>query len=309
MHITDSKVLRQCLKIGELQSVSRAAEALNVAQPWLSTRLRDYERELGFDLFDRSRRRISLTAEGTQFVEAARVFLNAADRLTAAVHAIRATSHQTTIEIGCLPSASGVVERDQLIEAFQRRFPDVTARIHLLTAPEILESLATGRLDIAFMHSPFPKAMHVSASVPVKTQYAALFMPKEWGYREGTLVGLPELSGREFAAMPAGLHPELCGPVYEKLRQSGIVLHEMPDNSPLALQNFAMSQGIGAITSNSFADYLNKISGYGIWRIKNDPFRSDLCVIEPLPASKRVAGEFWEFAQQKLGEAIPGNPA
>lgn len=308
MDIANSRFLRQCLKISELQSVSRAAEALNVAQPWLSSRLRDYERELGFDIFDRSRRKISLTAEGAEFMEAAKAFLSATDRLSASVGTIRAKAARATLQIGCLPTAAGVAERDRLIEAFERKFPDVEVRIQLLTAPEILDQLAAGGLDLAFMHRPFPSQMRATEWVTLATQYAALFMPKDWGFAEGSPVSLPELKGRTFAVVPAALHPELCTPVYDAMRRFGIELHEMPDGGPLAQQNYAVGHGIGVVIVDSFSDYLGRIAGYGVWRIENDPFRSDLCLIAPLPASAPAANAFWRFAQERFGIAAPSVP-
>jgi len=300
LDITDSKILRQCLKVAELRSISQAAQALNLAQPWLSTRIRDYERRLGFDIFDRSRRRIALTPEGLLFIESARSFLNAADRFTLDMDTIRAHSRDTSLTIGCLHSSSGAPERDQLIEAFERRFPDVTVRLHLLGAEQIREGLESGRLDIAFIDSPAPVTMQSRGLLTVRPLHAVLFMPEDWGYPRCRLIGLPELRGREFAVPLAAHHPDLCIPVYQALRGYGISLREVQDESPMALQQSAMRRGSGAILVDSFADYLSKVSGYGVWRIKDDPFHSDLCLIEPLPGCRQIAREFWEFAQERF---------
>lgn len=306
MDITDSKILRQCLKVSELRSVSQAALALNVAQPWLSTRIRDYERRLGFDIFDRSHRKIGLTAEGLEFLEAGRAFLNSADRFTVAVEAIRAHSLETVLNIGSLPSASASAERNKLIEAFQRKFPNVSVRIHLLGAPQIQLGLELGRLDIAFMDSPIPRELRTNGIIKLEPLRAVLFMPEDWGYAKDRAISLAELRGRNFAVTPAAHHPDLCLPVYETLRNAGILLNEMPDDSLMGLQDFVVRKGIGAIVVNRFAEYLSKISGYGVWRIKDDPFSSDLCLMEPLPASPRVANEFWRFACERVGaDSIP----
>lgn len=59
---------------------ARAAEALHVGQPAVSQQLRRLERELGVVLFERTTRRVRLTAEGDRLLPEARAVLAAAER-------------------------------------------------------------------------------------------------------------------------------------------------------------------------------------------------------------------------------------
>ena len=65
------KWLEDFLSLAETRSFSRSAEDRNVTQSAFSRRVRQLELWLGFDLIDRSRYPISLTAEGRQFRETA----------------------------------------------------------------------------------------------------------------------------------------------------------------------------------------------------------------------------------------------
>lgn len=68
--------------ISEAGSMSKAAEQLYLAQPTLTSSVRDLEEELGFQIFNRSRKGVTLTAEGTEFLPYARQLLGQYSALT-----------------------------------------------------------------------------------------------------------------------------------------------------------------------------------------------------------------------------------
>ena len=51
-----------------LKNITRAAERLNVSQPNITVAIKKLETELGVQLFDRSQKQLSLTPEGTVFL-------------------------------------------------------------------------------------------------------------------------------------------------------------------------------------------------------------------------------------------------
>ena len=59
--------LRYFVAIGEEQHYGRAARSLRVAQPALSRQIQDLEQELGFELFERLQKRLSLIEEKLYF--------------------------------------------------------------------------------------------------------------------------------------------------------------------------------------------------------------------------------------------------
>ena len=67
----DSRHLRLVAAIARTQSVTRAADRLNVTQSAVSHQLRDIEERLGTALFLRSGRQMLLTAAGRHLVETA----------------------------------------------------------------------------------------------------------------------------------------------------------------------------------------------------------------------------------------------
>lgn len=61
--------IKYFLKIVECNSISKAAFALNVSQPYLSSIVKAQEIELNFKIFDRSSRGVTLTSKGSTFLD------------------------------------------------------------------------------------------------------------------------------------------------------------------------------------------------------------------------------------------------
>ena len=65
------KQLEYFLEIARMGSVSKAAQMLNISQPPLSMQLKALEDELGVPLFNRTKRGLEITPEGTLLQERA----------------------------------------------------------------------------------------------------------------------------------------------------------------------------------------------------------------------------------------------
>lgn len=64
--------LNYVIRIAETGSFNRAAEKLFVAQPSLTSAVKELEKEIGITIFNRSGRGVTLTAEGAGFLPYAR---------------------------------------------------------------------------------------------------------------------------------------------------------------------------------------------------------------------------------------------
>jgi DNA-binding transcriptional LysR family regulator len=85
----DLKRLRTFVAVTEHGTVSKAAAVLNITQPALSRQIRSLEHEFGFQLFERSGRRVSLTPRGAQLLADCRSLLARAATLAERAQALR----------------------------------------------------------------------------------------------------------------------------------------------------------------------------------------------------------------------------
>src|ERR1700752_3030447 len=127
--------LRYFLAVGEALSFPKAASQLRVAQPALSRQVQDLEEEIGVDLFRRSPRGVTLTAEGELLLEEAGALLRQAERTVARGQAL-ARGEYGEWRSGYSPSASAGILPPALA-AFGRMAPEVKVVLHDLAGDEL----------------------------------------------------------------------------------------------------------------------------------------------------------------------------
>jgi DNA-binding transcriptional LysR family regulator len=77
----DIQSLRSFLKVAELGSFTRAAQALSLTQPAISQQIRRLEELLGVELFARDNRQVLLTLEGERLTSYAQQMVSVNDKV------------------------------------------------------------------------------------------------------------------------------------------------------------------------------------------------------------------------------------
>lgn len=141
--------MRTFTKVAELSSFTRAADALELSRAVVSTQIADLERHLGVKLFHRTTRRVSLTADGSEYLDRSRRIL--AD-VAAADESVKRTRlrPQGRLRVD-VPVAFG---RHLLLPAlprFTERYPELALEVHY--NDRIVDLIAEG-VDIAVRGGP-----------------------------------------------------------------------------------------------------------------------------------------------------------
>jgi DNA-binding transcriptional LysR family regulator len=137
--------LRYFVAIAEERSFTRASERLWVAQPGLSTQIRQLERELGVRLFERHSRGVDLTPAGELFLERARVVLATADAAAATGREL-AAGVIGSVRLGVAGEARSRCASDLLLQ-FRRERPGVELTVLEAYGGTLWRDLRDGRLD------------------------------------------------------------------------------------------------------------------------------------------------------------------
>ena len=198
--------LRCFVAVAEELHFGHAAERLGMAQPPLSQRIQRLERELGVRLFDRSSRRVELTAPGRLLLDEAREFLARADRIYALAERAR-QGGAGTLRAG-VPSGLGGDVVAALIAVFREHRPDLRLDLRELPTDEQARALADGVLDVGVLRHPCDT--RDLALGPMLGQPVGVLLPghrpsgggDRGGEGDDAAVHLADLAGRELVIFP-----------------------------------------------------------------------------------------------------------
>jgi len=182
---------------------SRAAQRIHVVQSALSAAVARLEKELGVELFDRSKRQIALTAPGEAFLQEAREVILAAQKARAAVQDYRGQL-TGTVTLGTLMSW-GTLDLAAALEEFRGHNPMVSVRLRqsLTGSAGHLEAIADGRMDLALVSIPTPPSRQVS--LLKLTEEPMVFVCSAGHALAGRRrVQLDDLDGADFIHFPQG---------------------------------------------------------------------------------------------------------
>jgi DNA-binding transcriptional LysR family regulator len=168
--------LRYFIAVAEALNFTRAAEKMHVAQPALSKQVRDLEDEIGVDLFRRSQRGVTLTAEGKLFLDEARRILGDVGE------AVKKTQALARGEVGELnigyASAPTIEILPRALAEFQLTAPKVALNLYDWTGNAICDGLRSGHLELAITALPSEQNLHGLTFDLLKAYSLVVAMPQ-----------------------------------------------------------------------------------------------------------------------------------
>jgi DNA-binding transcriptional LysR family regulator len=140
--------LRYFAAVAEELNYRKASERLRVAQPALSSQIKDLEYELGVRLLDRDTGGVRLTDAGAAFLAEAHLILaHAQQAVTVAQEAAKGRRGRLTVGYFA-PIFMGIMPAS--LKAFRDKFPDVEVILVELPIADQLAALEEGTIQIGF---------------------------------------------------------------------------------------------------------------------------------------------------------------
>lgn len=153
MHLKEQSYI---LTLERYRNFSKAADALGISQPAISTFLTNLEKSLDTQLFDRSAKPMVLTDAGKLYVETARKMMKLKDEFDLELAQL-VKGHAARIHIGVQHiRAPHMVP--SLTVAIHRTFPDLEVVFHENSGDILYKMLETGQVDLLLTNTRHPLA-------------------------------------------------------------------------------------------------------------------------------------------------------
>jgi len=144
----DLRYIQTFIRVAELGSFTKAANELGFVQSAVTMQIQQLEKELGYPLFDRIGKRISLTAMGVEFV-------NYAYKITKTMQEASNMGKNTkdirgTLRVGVLESLL-FGNMLQILPTFKDTYKNVDIHLKMGQASELLQQLKKNQLDMVYL--------------------------------------------------------------------------------------------------------------------------------------------------------------
>jgi len=184
------------LKVVELGSLTRAAEALGYTQSGVSHTINSLEEELGFTLLIRSRAGVQLTPDGARVLPAVRSILNGVNQLEQIVAAIRGLD-TGEIRVGAFTSVA-VHWLPGMIKTFQRDYPRIEFKLLNGDYHDVERWLQDGSIDVGFVALP---ARIECRAIPLREDRLLAILPKDHPKAKLDRFPLSDIEGEDFISL------------------------------------------------------------------------------------------------------------
>jgi len=186
--------------VAELKSFSRAAEALFLSQPTVTSHISTLEKRLGVKLFDRTTRKVTLTPAGKLFYRHAKTVLAAHEAAMQELFRFQGGL------IGRLTLGASTIPAHYLLPSlmakFRREFPETQLIMRVGSSGEILDGVLNGELDMGVIG--FRPDEPQIRTIPLWNDEVVLIVPPEHEWSEKGFVPIAELTNQPFVFREEG---------------------------------------------------------------------------------------------------------
>jgi DNA-binding transcriptional LysR family regulator len=212
--------IRSFLSIAETLHFARTAELIHLSQPALSLQIRALEKEVGVRLFERNRRKTTLTAAGFAFRDDAAAALS---QLEQAIRRARlaASGKRGLLRIGFVSTAGSEIVPN-IVRQFRESNPEVEFSLRNILTAEQVQMLETGSLDIGFLRLPIGEHSALDV-VAVHREPLVLVLPSSHRLARRKRIRLREVAGQDFVMYERTYAPGFHDSIVGILRDAGIV--------------------------------------------------------------------------------------
>ena len=292
--------IRSFLSIAETLHFGRTAELIHISQPALSLQIRALEEDVGVRLFERNRRKTTLTAAGAAFRD------DAATALSQLEQAIRRARLAASGKLGLLRigfvSTAGTEIVPNIVRQFRKSNPEVEFSLRNILTAEQVQMLESGSLDVGFLRLPIGGHSALDV-VTVHRERFVLVVPSSHKLAERKRVRLREVAGEAFVMYERTYAPGFHDLIYGIFRDARIApnVSQTAGEMPTLISLVASRMGITILPASAVKHSVSSVVACEILD------RIPMCEIG-IAVSKRfraaVVDNFRSFALKTLGHSM-----
>lgn len=237
-------------------NITKASKELNISQPAISKSIKNLEKQLGGQLFIRTKRGVILTEEGKEFYnyikQAIELINNAENKFTDLIN----------LEIGCIKiGASTTLTKEFLLpylEKFHSLYPKIDIQIVTSLTPDLISKLKNGLIDIVILNLSDKSYSNDIEIIKCKKITDCFVVNNKFSNLIGKEISLKDLNDYPLVLQAKGSNTrEFLDTIAKKY---GVTLKpniELASYS-LVVEFAKIGFGIGYVTKEYIKDYVNK---------------------------------------------------
>lgn len=288
--------------VGNELSFSRAARTLRVDQPWLSRQVQQLEEQLGFPLFSRTTRKVTLTPEGEILLESARELAAVASQTHEAMKSLQ-KRHSEIVLLGVNPYSFWLPFRQKIINKYQEIYPCRDVEVISNYSPRLLSKVRKKSLDVALIPVPGAEELSDLEALIVHRSPLSLLVPPEDPLSKRKSISTRDLEGKKFASTNPKLNPSVYRETYGKLLAFGAIPVVVPEGQP-AIPHYARAARL-MIVSHSWPES-NTDAPADFVHIKINPAvgYAEYALVRRRERPSSLLQSFWSVAQQIAADHV-----
>ncbi len=193
--------LEYVLAVDRFRNFSKAAKSCFITQPTLSMQLKKLEEDLGFPIFDRTKKPILPTEGGKAFIHQSRVVVDEWKRLSLLGSKGEGKELAGDLHIAVIPTLAPYWI-PLFLEEFSKAYPKVNLHMDEMQTGQILKALETDEIDAALLVTPLGnKALHED---PIFYEPFYLWVRGDHELAEKTKIGEGDLDGSQIWLLNEG---------------------------------------------------------------------------------------------------------
>ena len=299
--------LQVLVRLGELNSIRRTADALGLSQPAVTQCLADLERLVEMRLFDRHARGLRVTRAGRDVLPLARRMLDALAEASEALTAAR-QREEGVVRVAAITGAVGGLLVPAL-PAFALAHPEITVHVHE-TAPEQWGlQLARGEVDLALVRQPAVTPAGFEFRPLLADRFVVVCRP---GHRLAGRRGLAWAALADSTWLPQSVGSAARAALDQLMGDLGVqprTVQVLTRTAPLTVALVEALDVLALVPLSVVRPWIDK-GALVVVDVRPAPPFPPLGIVQPAEAASQAALQFASFIGRSVAlQAVAGTPA